>query len=274
MDRAAGGYEVRRIPWERVPTIELMPALARRNPMHAFVEVDVTTARERLREHRQRTGETRSFTAFVITCLARAVDEQRSVQAFRRGRRLVVAEAVHVATLVEVEADGEAVPLPHVVRDAAHRTCAEIHHELRAAQGDGELVREVRRRMRPLRWAPRPLRWLLWRLIGRSPKRRIGYGGTVVVTSLGSVAAVRGWGVGVVSYPVTLTIGSIGRRPVVRDGQLEELETLCLTISLDHEVIDGAPAARFVRRLCDLLEQAYGLDDLEVGLPVVPVGGR
>jgi pyruvate/2-oxoglutarate dehydrogenase complex dihydrolipoamide acyltransferase (E2) component len=264
-EHASGGYERRRVPDERLPQLEMVPALARRSPMHAFLEVDVTEARRRLRDHRERTGDSRSFTAFVIWCLARAVDADRGVQAFRRGRRLVVFDAVDVATLIEVDAGGTAVPLPYVIRDAAHRTCAAIHDEIRTAQRDGTLVRDVRRRVRRLRLLPPPLRWVLWRLVARSAQVRARYGGTVVVTSLGSVATARGWGVGVVSYPVTLTVGGITRQPVLLgDGQLEERERLCLTISLDHEVVDGAPAARFVSRLGQLLERAEGLEDLLV----------
>jgi pyruvate/2-oxoglutarate dehydrogenase complex dihydrolipoamide acyltransferase (E2) component len=35
---------------------------------------------------------------------------------------------------------------------------------------------------------------------------------------------------------------------------------LNLTVLFDHEVIDGAPAARFTRRLVELIESGYGLD--------------
>jgi pyruvate/2-oxoglutarate dehydrogenase complex dihydrolipoamide acyltransferase (E2) component len=34
---------------------------------------------------------------------------------------------------------------------------------------------------------------------------------------------------------------------------------LSLTIGLDHDIIDGAPAARFVNRFKGLIESAYGL---------------
>jgi pyruvate/2-oxoglutarate dehydrogenase complex dihydrolipoamide acyltransferase (E2) component len=34
---------------------------------------------------------------------------------------------------------------------------------------------------------------------------------------------------------------------------------LDLTISVDHDLVDGAPAARFARRLADLVESADGL---------------
>ena len=37
-----------------------------------------------------------------------------------------------------------------------------------------------------------------------------------------------------------------------------------LTVSFDHNVIDGAPAARFTQRLKELIESGYGLEDFIV----------
>jgi pyruvate/2-oxoglutarate dehydrogenase complex dihydrolipoamide acyltransferase (E2) component len=34
---------------------------------------------------------------------------------------------------------------------------------------------------------------------------------------------------------------------------------LSLTVIFDHDVVDGAPAARFVKRLVELIEGGYGL---------------
>ena len=45
------------------------------------------------------------------------------------------------------------------------------------------------------------------------------------------------------------------------DGRIEEREYVCLTLTLDHDVIDGAPAARFVRRLTELIESGAGLQE-------------
>ena len=42
--------------------------------------------------------------------------------------------------------------------------------------------------------------------------------------------------------------------PVVRDGQIMPRLMLPLSLSYDHRVIDGADAARFARRLAELLE--------------------
>jgi hypothetical protein len=253
-------FEIRRVPDERIPTIELVPALARQLPMHALIEVDVTEARRRLAADRDRTGQPRSFTAFVIGCLARAVDEHRAVQAVRQGRRLLVPRTVDVANLVEVAAEGEPVPLPQVIRDAAGRTFDDLDAAIRGAQRTDRLLGEFQARARWLRRVPRPLRWLVWRAVAQLPRLRASMGGTVVVTSVGSIVGGRGWGLGgVLTHPVSVVVGGIHTAPALRDGELVEREWLCLTVSFDHEVVDGAPAARFVRRLVELLEQAHGL---------------
>ena len=45
------------------------------------------------------------------------------------------------------------------------------------------------------------------------------------------------------------------------EEQIVVREFLNLTIGLDHDIIDGAPAARFVNRFEELIEGAYGLPD-------------
>jgi hypothetical protein len=65
----------------REASLDLLREARRRHMIHALLEVDVTFARQVLRRHKARTGESLSFTAFVITCLARAVDEDRIIHA-------------------------------------------------------------------------------------------------------------------------------------------------------------------------------------------------
>jgi pyruvate/2-oxoglutarate dehydrogenase complex dihydrolipoamide acyltransferase (E2) component len=45
------------------------------------------------------------------------------------------------------------------------------------------------------------------------------------------------------------------------EGRIEPRQILNLTVVFDHDVIDGAPAARFARRLVELIESAYGLGE-------------
>jgi pyruvate/2-oxoglutarate dehydrogenase complex dihydrolipoamide acyltransferase (E2) component len=46
------------------------------------------------------------------------------------------------------------------------------------------------------------------------------------------------------------------------DGLVQAREYLCLTISVDHDVVDGAPAARFGRVLKEYIEVGHGLEAL------------
>jgi len=51
---------------------------------------------------------------------------------------------------------------------------------------------------------------------------------------------------------------------VIVDGQIAIREYLCMTLSFDHSIIDGAPAERFTGRLKELIESGYGLGESEV----------
>ena len=111
-------------------------SVQRKSMMHGLIEVDVTRARAFLREHKAKTGESLSFTAFLTACLAKAVEEHKAVQAFRLGsKRLILFEEVDVYTLIERDVAGQKQPMPYIVRAANRKTVREIHQEIRAAQG-------------------------------------------------------------------------------------------------------------------------------------------
>jgi pyruvate/2-oxoglutarate dehydrogenase complex dihydrolipoamide acyltransferase (E2) component len=56
-------------------------------------------------------------------------------------------------------------------------------------------------------------------------------------------------------------LGGIAERPGVINGEIAIREFLSVTISFDHDIVDGAPAARFAQRLKDLIESSYGLSE-------------
>lgn len=236
-----------------------------RHMIHALFEADVTRARAALRTHRAQTGEALSFTAFLIACLARAVDEHKAVQAYRqRGKRLVLFDDVDVLTNIEHDVGGQKYVIPHPIRAANRKTIHELHHEIRAAQRAD--VSSNLKGFLPLRLPTmlfRPFLWAFGWIGGRRPRLWKMVAGTVGITSVGMFGTGTGWGIPPAAPPtLMLTVGGIGERQVVVDGHAAARESLSLTVSVDHDVVDGAPAARFVRRLKDLIESGYGLDDL------------
>lgn len=257
-------YQVQPFPKVRELYIQVVRHGQKKRMVHGLMDMDVTQARQRLREHKERTGETLSFTAFVITCLARAIDEDKSVQAYRQGRRrLIVFDAVDVQTEVEREENGQKLILPLIVRAANRKTLRRIHEEIRAAQSKS--LEEVEP-FKPRAWLLSVMTSLPYfilnptvSLLMKNPHRFKQFGGTVGVTSVGMFGKGGGWGIPLVPATLMLTLGGIATRPGVVDGRIEAREYLSLTLSIDHDIVDGAPAARFSKRLKELLESGYGL---------------
>ena len=230
--------------------------------MHGLIEVDVTRARAFLREQRANTGESLSFTAFLITCLAKAVDEHKAVQARRLGnKRLILFDEVDVFTMIERDVAGQVPIMASIVRAANRKTVREIHQEIRAAQRE-----DVAKVVKWLQFQPallfRPFFWGFSLIGSRYPQLWKKYVGTVGITSVGMFGKGAAWGIPpAVQTPLMLTVGGIGEKPVLVDGYIAVRDYLSLTISFDHDIIDGAPAARFIQRLKELIESGYGLDD-------------
>src|SRR5207247_11437142 len=54
-------------------------------------------------------------------------------------------------------------------------------------------------------------------------------------------------------------VGRIADKPAVIDGKIHARPLCTLSLSFDHRVVDGAPAAAFLARLAELLERPYAL---------------
>ncbi|TWD82525.1 2-oxoacid dehydrogenase/acyltransferase catalytic subunit [Kribbella amoyensis] len=247
-----------RVPWVRQLVIDTGRAAHHRHAIHGLFEVDVTSARDAL----SRQGHAPSFTAFVIHCVARAVAADPGVQAYRdlRGRE-VVFDQVDIGVPVEVDVEGTPFAFTHVLRDAARRTVDELSrelHQVKTTPGDSPSVRKAS-------WAraylvlPGFVRVGLLGGLHRWPYRQRALAGTVGVTAVGMFGAGGGWGIGFQLHTLSVVVGGITRRPILFQGRLVEREFLQLTVSVDHDIVDGAPTARFVRRLRELLTAADGI---------------
>jgi pyruvate/2-oxoglutarate dehydrogenase complex dihydrolipoamide acyltransferase (E2) component len=104
---------------------------------------------------------------------------------------------------------------------------------------------------------------MVW-MAERSPQVWKKYRGTVGITAVGMFGQGAGWGIPLASHSLWITVGGIGEKPGVVDGHIAIRDCLSLTISFDHDIIDGAPAARFTQRLKELIESGYGLFDSTV----------
>lgn len=242
-----------------VDTIELG---SQKHLIHGLLEADVTDTRRRLQQWRDETGTTPSFTGFIVACVGKAVDENKIMHAYHGSRdKLVLFSDVDIATIVEVEAGGRKFPVGHIIRAANRRSLWDIHEEIRRVQAKRELEDDAAPGGSLMLNLPGFLRRFLYRASVRNPQAMKTRAGTVLVTSVGMFGAGAGWGIPISFHTLTVTVGGIVQRPGVKDGQIDIGEFLSVTISCDHDIVDGAPAARFAHRLKELVEEGYGLHE-------------
>lgn len=237
--------------------------------IYGLLEVDVTNARKYIAEHKARTGENLSFTAFLAFCLAHAVEEHKEVQACLKGRRqIVIFDDVNIGLMVEHKAGGKGALMGHVIQAANHKTYWEIHEEIRSVQSapvpSGRGMPSWFRSAMLLPW---PFSRLIMALLRanrrRDPLSFVSMGGTVAITSVGMFGGRHsGWGLTPTPQSLGLVVGGIAWKPAIVEGRIEPREMLNLTVMFDHDVVDGAPATRFTRRLVELIESGYGLDEM------------
>jgi len=272
-----GTYEELEFPIFRVPTIDTLDQGLKKHHVPFLFEVDVTEGRKYLHEFKAKTGEGISFTGWIMKCIAQAVNDHKHIHALRKGhRKLILFDDVDISIVVErfvVQSDrgAETLPMPYVVRKANEKSVREIHNEIRGAQEAPLEKNEVQigaqsnvHAARLFAMMPRFARDLiLWRRLANDPFLVKKTMGTVVVTSIGNIGkgSGYGWAIPIGIHPLIIALGSIARKPGVVGDTIEIREYLSTTVLFDHDVIDGAPVARFVQRLKELLETCFGLSE-------------
>ena len=233
--------------------------------IHGLVEVDVTLVRQFIREYEAATGTDISFTAFIVTCLAKAVAANERVHAYRKGgSQLVLFDDVDVNIAIEREMNGEKVPLTHIIRAADKKDYQQINQDIQEAQAKLPESKTAATEKPNIIWQlPAFIQRLLFRWAFSSPHRIKENAGTVFLTAVGMFGDGGGWGIPYPGNTLVVTLGGIDEKPVVVDGEIEIREMLSVTVSFDHDIVDGAPAARFTSQLKSLIESGYGLVELE-----------
>jgi pyruvate dehydrogenase E2 component (dihydrolipoamide acetyltransferase) len=153
-----------------------------------------------------------SWDALFVKIFAESLRERPELNAVIENGEILVLDEVHVGFAVSL-LGGVVVP---VVRDADSRPLAEIAGE----------IRELADRARAGSLRPQDV-----------------LGGTATVTNLGAHGVDAFTPVLNPPQSAILGVGRIAQRPVVEDGQIGVGWTCVLSLTFDHRVTDGAPAA-------------------------------
>jgi pyruvate/2-oxoglutarate dehydrogenase complex dihydrolipoamide acyltransferase (E2) component len=230
-----------------------------KNAIHGFTEIDITEPRRLIKEHFEKTGEKLSLTAYVVTCLAHVIKEHPNLNSFIKGNRIITMDDVTVSVLIEREINGEKVPEPIGIKQAQLKTYQQINDEIRAAKNQqsdqlGSLAGQTW-----IRLIPSFLLKTFIRLADKNIHMAKRYG-KVAVTAVGMFSKEAVWFIPHGSATVLITVGSISQKVIEIDGQFVSREHLCVTASFDHNLVDGAPASRFINDFVKTIKSGYWIN--------------
>jgi pyruvate dehydrogenase E2 component (dihydrolipoamide acetyltransferase) len=194
-----------------------------------FDEADVTALeefRKRFSKKAEKQGVKLTVTSILMKVVARAL---RRFPRFNASLDAQAGEIVYKEFInISVAADTDRGLLVPVVRKVDKKSIMTLSAEL------GDLARRAReKKIKPDEME----------------------GGTFTISNLGGIG---GTGFTPVVFPPQVAIMGVARaetKPVWREGEFVPRLMLPLSLSYDHRVIDGADGARFLRWVCESLEQ-------------------
>lgn len=169
------------------------------------------------------TGGKASVTDLLVRACAVALRAHPQLNASWGGDTIVRHRRIHIGVAVATDA-GLIVP---VIRDADRKTVREI-----AAEARSLAERAHAGTLTPPEFT----------------------GGTFTISNLGMYAVDHFTAIINPPEAAILAVGAAAPTPVIRDGEVVVGSILKLTLSVDHRVVDGAPAADFLRDLREVLQ--------------------
>lgn len=191
-----------------------------------FLEVDVTEAQRMRREASRESGVSINMASVLIKACAEALKRVPALNSILVNDNVMYFDEVNMGVAVALD-DGLIVPTLKGVQDMS---VSEI------AEGIQQLSEKAR--------------------TGSLSSAEIG-GGTFTISVLGVVDGFTP----ILNPPqnALLGVGRSAQKPVVRSGEIVAREMMTLSLTGDHQVIDGAVAASFFRRLQQLVERPAAL---------------
>jgi pyruvate dehydrogenase E2 component (dihydrolipoamide acetyltransferase) len=191
---------------------------------------DLEALRERYASRAERAGGKLTITAIALKVIAAALRQfpQFNASVDMAAEELVLKKYVHVGVAVDTDR-GLLVP---VIRDVDRKGIVELSVELAQA---AERARTGKATLEEMQ------------------------GGCFTITNLGGIGGTSF--TPIVNFPEVAILGMsrATREPVWKDGQFTPRLMLPLSLSYDHRVIDGADGIRFLRWVCEALEQPFVL---------------
>lgn len=245
---------------ERKQIVDFLSVAKKKHTASAVMDFDITGMRDELRKARRITKRQASLTGYLLYCFAQAVESNKMAQAYRKGNKLIVFDDVDVSTMVERTVNGVPVPVSYILRKANNKSVFDISEEIQKAKSgdskdliDSSTMKKERKFIAIVKRVGFLRRWFLKRMFS-DPFLKKKYNGTVGFSSMGMFShELSGWVVPITPQVLSAMVGGIREVPGIINGEIAKCEMACITISMDHDILDGAQTARFIEKFRKLL---------------------
>ncbi|MFT6716122.1 MAG: pyruvate/2-oxoglutarate dehydrogenase complex dihydrolipoamide acyltransferase (E2) component [Saprospiraceae bacterium] len=248
-------YQVKEWPSYRDDIIDFLSLSKERNPIVGVFEVDITKASSLFAQQEEKSN---SIMAYLLWCIGQAVKAHPEVHAMKKGKEVITFEDVDISMMIEKDSDkNQKMPVPYIFRKIQNKSYQEVNKELQDAKSkDFSTLSKRRKKSKLYKILPRFIRLALLKKVLSDPFKSKKALGTIALTSLGMFVKNRKfWPIPVVPYSCGIAAGSIYTSQ--EGDQIKKI--MCVTVTVDHNIVDGGPASRFTQTLFDILEKAEGL---------------
>jgi pyruvate/2-oxoglutarate dehydrogenase complex dihydrolipoamide acyltransferase (E2) component len=268
--RRIGSYSYKTFSKARRNIVLITDEALSKRATHSLLEIDVTKSLRILNDIKVKKKLNISFTGWIIKCVTQTLVEYKLFNAYRHGKRKILYfNDVDVAITVEKKIHDEIRPLATIIRRANEKTVLEITDEIRKAQKEKvkTSTQVLGQKLSVLEkitiYGPEFIQKLILAIVRRNAKLKKKYLGTTAVTAIGMKGKLPGWVIPLGGIASTLfVVGGINKKPGIIDNKIEIREYINITMTSDHDLIDGGPLVRFIQRFTELLENGYALKDL------------
>jgi pyruvate/2-oxoglutarate dehydrogenase complex dihydrolipoamide acyltransferase (E2) component len=259
-------YKIQKFPNSRIATIDVCEIGKRKHHVTGLIELDISKSREKIREHNRKSSNKISFTAWIVSVIGSTIKKYETSSSFlKRKNKLIIFDDINVSIIVEKNLDGQKVPIPLIIEKANEKSIESISMQINDAKNkkltnkDIVLQRNTDRLERLYYFLPGFIRRNIWKYLLKHPRLAFREMGNVAITSIGMMGQVKGWFIPISVHPICFGLSSIVKSPTVVEDKIEIREMLNMSILLDHDVIDGAPMARFINDLSKNIENGLNL---------------
>ena len=252
------GFTIQPFPRRRKLVTDIAWLSRSRHSMWGMIEVDVTEAISEIHRRRISTGKPLSLTSFLVSTISRAIASTPQVNACHAWwGRIAYFEDVNILTMVEVtDSDGSRIPIGHLIKAADQLEVDDIQDEIDGFRSHYNDALETRL-LDLIASLPQFVRRLLFGKMPLNPKFVQKTMGTAIVSAVGMfLPRHAAWALGQANHTLSIWVGSTVERLCLIDGKIMPRTMACITIDFDHDLIDGAPAARFAAMLVRMIEKA------------------